>query len=381
VRLATTICCSAVALTALAAASHDIAPTALVPVRAVWTLPLNSQLTLSPAYDDTRAFFPLEQNRLVAYRIDIGKQLWLVESHPILQPAAGGDLVFVVESNRLVALKAADGSEAWEVPTSEPLSLPPVWLNGWVVVATARGAVTALRATDGHAMWSREVGAPPHARPTIAGERVYLSLTDGRIIALSLLDGSPQWARRIGGQPNEILALQDRLYVGSTDNFFYALLTKDGRIDWRWRTGADVIGAPVAGGSRVFFVSLDNMVRGMNAVSGAQLWLRALPLRPTAGPQMAGATLLVVGPSSTVRSFNVKDGTPGADIDAGDEITAPPHVVEDPTRPLPTVLFVTKHIVRGAAAALYTRSIDPAATPLIAPLPNVIMPAPTPATR
>ena len=364
-----------------AASSHDTGPPALVPSRGVWTLALNSQLSAPPAFDDSRVFFPLEQNRLVAYHIGSGKQLWLVESHPLFRPAAGGDKVFVAEALRLVALSAEDGTQAWEISTPEPLALPPVWDNGWVVTVTASGTVSALRADDGHPMWTRDLSVAPHAVPTLAAGRVYLPMADGRIVALALAGGEPFWDRRIGGQPNEILATKDRVYAGSTDNYFYCLMTKDGQIDWRWRTGADVIGAPVTDGRLVFFVSLDNLLRGMNGVSGGQQWLKSLPLRPTAGPQLAGATLLVVGPSQVIRTFNAKDGAAGTDIDAGDEVTAPPHVLYDKARGLPMVLFVTKHIARGAAATLHIRSIDPAATGLLAPLPNPVMPAPTPATR
>ena len=379
---ATTICCSALALLALVTApSHDTGPPALVPTRALWTLALNSQLSVAPAYDETRVFFSLEQDRLVAYDILPGKQLWLVDSRPILQPAAGGDMVYVPEAARLVALSARDGTVVWELPTPEPLVLPPIWDNGWVVVVSGRGTIRALRAADGHVVWTHDLGAAPHALPAMAADRVYLPMSDGRVVALKIADGSPVWERRVGGQPNDILALDERLYVGSTDNYFYCLMTKDGRIDWRWRTGADVIGKPVSDGKRVYFVSLDNVLRAMNAVSGGQQWLRPLPLRPTAGPQLAGATLVVVGQSATIRLYGAKEGDPLPEISAGDEIAAPPHVLHDQTRGLPMLLFVTKHISKGATAALHIRSIEPTVSPTIAPLPNPVMPAPMPPTR
>lgn len=399
-RPATTICCSALALIALAAApspaqntqsthrnlvsagTASSAPIPLVPTRPLWTLALNNQITVPPAYDDARVFFSIEQDRLVAYDIFSGKQLWLVESRPVQQPAAGADLVFVPESDRLLARRAADGAIAWEYPIAQSsFATAPVFDNGWIVAVTATGVVHALRADDGHAVWTRALGVSPHAPPALAADRVYVSAVDGRVFALNIVDGAPVWERKIGGRPNEILALDERLYTGSTDNFFYCLMTKDGRIDWRWRTGADVIGAPVSDGRRVYFVSLDNVLRAMNAVSGGQQWLRALPLRPTSGPRLAGSTVLVVGQSPSIRAFNAKDGTPSTDIAAGDEVAAPPRVLEDPIRKLPMVLFVTKHISHGAAAALHVRSMEPASSNSVAPLPNPIMPAPMPATR
>lgn len=353
----------------------------LVPTRPLWTLALNNQITVPPVCDDRRVYFSIEHDRLVAYEIGSGTQLWLVESRAIQRPAAGAGFVFVPERERLIARRAADGSIAWEYATSEPFATPPIFDNGWIVGVTGSGVVHALRGEDGQRVWTRELGAPPHGPPALAADRVYVPAADGRIVALNVVDGAPVWQRKVGGQPNEILALDDRLYAGSTDNFFYCLMTRDGRIDWRWRTGGDVIGAPVADGGRVYFVSLDNVLRAMNAVTGGQQWLRALPLRPTSGPLLAGATVLVVGQSPAIRTFNAQDGTPAPDIAAGDEIAAPPHVLEDPIRRLPMVLFVTKHIARGAAAALHVRSIEPASSNSVAPLPNAIMPGPMPAIR
>ena len=111
-------------------------PVALVPVRSVWTLALNNQLTLPPAYDATRAYFSIEHDRLVAYDIASGAQMWLVDMQAVFQPAAGDDLVFLAAADALVALRVADGSEAWRTPLAEPLAVRPVWDRGRLVVAT-----------------------------------------------------------------------------------------------------------------------------------------------------------------------------------------------------------------------------------------------------
>ena len=379
-RPATTICCSALALIALAATpSRDSGPPAFVPTRPVWTLALNSQLSVPPAYDETRVFFSLEQDRLVAYDIVPGKQLWLVESRPILQPAAGGDLVYIAEAARLVALNARDGTPVWELPTPEPLVLPPVWDNGWIIAISGRGTVRALRAGDGHVVWTRDLGVAPHARPALAADRVhFLRPTDGSLRCGSLM------ARRSGsdGLAGNQTTSWRWTNVSTPIDRQLLLLPADERRSYRLalRTGADVIGAPVGDERHVYFVSLDNLLRSMNAVSGGQQWLRPLPLRPTAGPQLAGSTLVVVGQSAVIRAYASKDGVAAPDISAGDEIAAPPHVLRDPARGLPMVLFVTS-TSRKAGGRLHIRSTDPAATNAIVPLPNPVMPVPMPATR
>ena len=105
-------------------------------------------------------------------------------------------------------------------------------------------------------------------------------------------------------------------------------MANDGAVAWRWRTGADVIGVPVVDDARVYFVSLDNVLRALDRESGAQRWKRALPLRPTRGPVAAGATLLVSGLSPTLRAFNMKDGAPAGEVAGGGELAAPPLCVE-----------------------------------------------------
>src|SRR5436309_109167 len=62
---------------------------AIVPARGVWTLVLNSQLTIAPAYDATHAYFPLEGDRLAAYLLPAGTLSWVVTAHPLFPPAAG----------------------------------------------------------------------------------------------------------------------------------------------------------------------------------------------------------------------------------------------------------------------------------------------------
>jgi len=373
----TTICCSLLAFLALAKAPE---PIALLPLRAVWKLALNSHLTWPPAYDALHAYFAIEGDRLVAYDVASGKQLWLVDAQPTLAPVAGRDAVYVVGADHIDALRASDGTLAWRVELSEPLAHKLATAGGWVVAATKSGGLLALRESDGEQVWERNAGAPLQAPPTIYGDRLYVPLSDGRIVAHELKTGTPLWEGRIGGSPNEILVAGERLYVGSTDNFLYCLLTRDGRKDWRWRTGGDIAAQPVADNRAVYFVSFDNLIRALNLKSGGQYWMKPLPFRPTLGVRLSGSTVLVAGQSPTVKTFNARDGAPGIDIAPGDEVVAPPQLLQDQATHLPVLVIVTRHIVNADSVSLSARTIDPAATPF-APLANPATPAPIQATR
>jgi outer membrane protein assembly factor BamB len=357
----------------------DRAPLSLLPVHTIWTLALNNQITVPPAYDESDGYFAIEQSRVAAYNLSTGTQKWVVSANPRMEPAVGDALLFLIEPSTLTALHTADGSIAWQLPFAETLVVPPVWDGGWLIAATAAEEILAFRGTDGRLIWRRAIGSAAHARPSLAADRVYVPTDDGRVVALQVETGEPLWERKIGGAANEILALDERLYVGSKDNYMYCLLTERGTIDWRWRTGADVIGKPVVDKRRVYFVALDNVLRALDRTSGAQQWKDALPLRPNSGPLQAGDTLIVAGLAPSMRGYQATDGKAAGEIAAGGELAAPPHLHGTDAAPVPIVIAVTRDIAKGATVSAIARVIDPEPAP-IGPLPNLIPVSPaTPA--
>jgi outer membrane protein assembly factor BamB len=366
-----------------ARARPDRAPLSLFPVRSLWTLDLNNDLRASapPAFDKTHAFFPIEGDRIVAYDLVTGQQMWIVQIAATGRPAASPDLVFVIESAMLDAVRVADGSMAWQLPFAEQLAAPLAWDNGWLVAATIEGDVLAFRASDGHPVWRRNIGSPAHASPALAADRVYVPTEDGRVVALRVETGARLWERRLGGAASDILALDERLYVGSKDNFFYCLKTTDGEEDWRFRTGGDVIGLPLVDEHTVYFVSLDNVLRALSRGSGNQRWRSILPLRPTTGPIRAADAIIVTGLAETLPAFIAKDGTPAGTLAPGGEVVAPPHILEVPGIYGPVVVAITRDVVKGATVTAHARDIEPPILTVIS-LPNLVTftPAATPPT-
>jgi outer membrane protein assembly factor BamB len=277
----------------------------------------------------------------------------------------GDGLLFLVQAASLTALRASDGSLAWELPAFGDLAVPPVWDNGWLILAMRTGEVLALRAIDGHLLWRRDLGSPAHGPPSLAADRVYMPLNDGRIAALQVETGDVVWEHRLAEPANGLLAADEFLYAGSNDNFLYALHAADGTFAWRWRTGADVIGIPAVDQRNVYFVSLDNVLRALSRKTGVQQWARPLPLRPTRGPLKIDSTLIVSGIASTVRGYNIKDGTPAGEVPVTGDLGGPPYAPPG----LPQVLVVSRDLAKGATATLFTRQTDPRLNPP-APLPN-----------
>jgi outer membrane protein assembly factor BamB len=372
-RTRTTTSCSAVALTVwLGIAVLADAPTPegrLFPLRGAWTLALESPLSAPPGFSETRGFFPLTGDRLAAYDVVTGTLQWVVPAQTDWPPVAGGGLIFLGPPGSLVALHEESGTIAWQAALDEALSTRVVWGAGWLVATTRSGRVLAFRAADGELLWQHDAGARVHAPPAFGGERVYISLENARVVALDLMNGNVEWERRLGGPANDALVLEDRVYVGSDDNFFYCLRTKDGEIEWRWRTGGDVIGTPIADADRVYFVSLDNVLRGLDRFNGAQRWKRPLTLRPTRGLVRAADTLLVSGAAPRAAAFNMKDGTPAGEVTAAGELAGPPHVIGAAAAGLPMVVVAGRDIAKGAIVSAMIRSVDPVMAPFSA-LPN-----------
>ena len=398
-------------------------PLSLFPVHALWTIELNNDLTTPapPLFDAARAFVPLDGERLVAYDLAGGKQMWMVPIAAVGQPAASPDLLFVPEAHALTALRVLDGSKAWQLPFPGSLATPLVWDNGWLIAATIDGIVIAFRDSDGHEVWRHDAGSPAHASPALAADRVYVPTEDGRVVALRVDTGAPVWESRLGGAASDILALDDRVYVGSKDNFFYCLNGKDGEQKWRVRTGGDVIGKPAIDEHNVYFVSLDNVLRAVRR-NGNQQWKSALKVRPTAGPITAGDAVIVPAQERTLPAFHRTDGTSAGEITGlvtipvpipipvpgetpppaaaagapaaaplppppppepiviGGEVTAAPHVIKVPGVYGPVVILVAKDVAKGAALVAHTRDIEPPLLTVVSPLPNIVTFTPTETT-
>ena len=145
--------------------------------------------------------------------------------------------------------------------------------------------------SSGRRISGRRCSAPPAPD----GERLYLPLKDGRVVALSLQTGDEIWTKKLAEPAVGILPVGNRVFVGARDNQFHSLSADDGDADWRWPTGADLLGLPVLDAKRVYFIALDNILRGHNRNNGYMIWKQVLPFRPFTGPLLSGETLIVAG--------------------------------------------------------------------------------------
>jgi len=366
-------CVGALFFVAVALARVSVAAVTF-PLEVKWSAALAAPPAFAPAFDDERVYVSLRTNELVASLIKDGTRAWSVECPMTAAPAAGDGLVYVGSEDAIEARNAADGQPKWRRPIKgRVISLH--FNTGWLLAATEAGPVLAMRGADGEILWQRDLGSPlSDAPPAPSGDRLYLALKDGRILALSLQTGDEIWAQKLAEPGAGILPVGDRVFVGGRDNQFHALEAEDGHADWRWKTGADVLGLPVLDERRVYFIALDNILRGHDRNNGSMVWKQVLPMRPFTGPLLSGETLIVPGVAAELNAYNARNGQPAGEkfVLKGAEneemlLASPPHLTSQDLLILVTrggqMRGVGSRTTPGPAPAAAPAETNPAAPP------------------
>ena len=294
-----------------------------LPTAKRWSVALAARPVASPTIAGDVIVVALQSGHVVAYAAKDGTEAWRVPLRADQAIVADKTLLFVAAGEIIHALDAADGKVLWESP-SGALTAPLLVHGGWVITATA-AQMTAYREIDGARVWTHD-SPPLHERPTIEGNNLYVPLDDGRLLALNLENGAERWTRFPAKGPlSQVLALPERVFVGAADKKFYVYDSGDGHDagGQPWRLGSTVRGQPVSDGSRIFVVTMDNLVRAFDRRSGAIVWHEPLPYRAV-GPAIAGTTLVVPGATAEVRAFDLKTGKPAGQIKAEQTLIVPP---------------------------------------------------------
>jgi outer membrane protein assembly factor BamB len=368
----TTISCVTVAFFVVLFCARAASAAVTFPLEAKWSATLPAPPLYVPAFDEHRIYVSLRTNQLVALFMKDGTTAWSVECPMTAAPAAGAGLVYAGSDGLIEARRDTDGGAQWRRPVQGRI-VSLYWDAGWLLAQTEAGPLVALRAVDGEIIWQKDFGSPLSGPPAPTGDRLYVPLKDGRVAALLLQTGEDIWTQKLTESAAGILPVGNRVFIGGRDNQFHSLSADDGGADWRWRTGADLLGVPVLDSRRVYFVALDNVLRGHDRNNGTMKWKQVLPVRPFTGPILSAQTLIVSGIAAQLYAYNAQDGKPVGNHEVkGAEneemlLAAPPHLT-----PQDSLILITRG---GQVRALGTVG-TPAAAPPAAP---ETAPAPTPA--
>ncbi len=317
----------------------------------VWanaTLP-SSSVSSSPAVDNGRVFFGLDDGSVTALNETNGKAIWRVIPGGAVAirnaPAIAYGRVYIGTATRFFALDEMTGATDWSFNTGNSNSTSAAVSNGIVYFGTGKGNVYAVNATTGVQKWVAATGAAVSSSP-----------------ALSL--GS-----------NMVL-------VGSNDHYLYALNATSGVRLWRYVTGAPIWSSPAVADGRVFFGSDDYNVYALGAIAPklqATIFPSATSLKPGQVSQLTisvtngsapqtGATLVLT--SSAGGGFTQPvPGSPGLYYS---NFTAP--LVSSTTGTIIQVVASETGFLSGSAQTTITLNPFPPLTVAAAPSPTSITP-------
>jgi outer membrane protein assembly factor BamB len=298
----------------------------LLPGEQAWLVTLPAPPAAAGAMDAHHVYIPVQDQTTVvegqpaatphaasvtALDRETGTIRWINHLATALPPAlAGGDLL-VASGTDVHALTATTGVRRWKATLDGAVRAPMLVSGNLLLALTSPDQLVALRLDTREIAWRLPVGAG-RVLMTADARAAYLTTEDSRIVCVRLADGTIAWERKLAGTLSAPAVGKDRVLVGSTTNWLWALDPERGRDAWRWEGkifGGDVIGATVDG-DVVYAASLDNIVRALSLGSGNQLWQQDIKTRPVHPPRAFFGTVVVVGLSPVLSTFQAKTGTP-----------------------------------------------------------------------
>ncbi len=120
------------------------------------------------------------------------------------------------------------------------------------------------------------------------------------VVAYQRFSGREVWRLRIlNGVESSAALIRDRLFFGGNDGQFYSVEANTGKVIWTFPTRIENLAEPLIEDGVVYFLTGNNSVYALDAVSGKQLWLYTRqdpnPLRVRGGSKPAlrnGALIL-----------------------------------------------------------------------------------------
>jgi outer membrane protein assembly factor BamB len=304
-------------------------PFPLLPAEQAWITVLDAPPSAGGAMDAARVYVPLQSDVTVAIDRKSGKVAWTRGVESAWPPVVADDTVYVAASDEIHALDPVTGNQRWRAPYTGVMVAPLTRVNDRLVSIVAPGVVVAFDLADGAVAWQQPLGAGAGHAVTSDGTRLYLSLDDGRVIALSAAAGAKLWERKLPGHLSEPALAPDRVFIGSDTNDFYALDADSGSVEWKWRAGGDVIGAAADAAGRIYFASLDNLLRAVNRGNGNQRWRKEIATRPALPPRVIHDIVLLTGVAPVVTSYSAKTGAVVGSYTAPAELQGAPLIDPD----------------------------------------------------
>ncbi len=238
------------------------------------------------AADSGRLYAASGFGNVVALDPQSGKKLWERNlGVPVrAAPTAHSDRVFVITvDGRFYCLSGLDGAELWNVrglpqQASLVMSVSPAVSGGVVVVPYPSGDLLALKVSDGSAVWSESLSRArttsqltslaDAARPAIDNGVVFAVGHSGRMVATQISTGERLWSLNVASTQTPWVA-GGSVFVVDTSGQLMAIARDQGTVQWTVQLpGAKTWAGPVLAGSKLWLVSSEGQLAGVDAMSG-----------------------------------------------------------------------------------------------------------------
>lgn len=220
---------------------------------------------------------------------------------PKSAPNLSGNYLFIAGmDNRLYAVNRGDGSIAWSISTPGGNLQYPTVGNQLIYVGNS-----SLQAVDmynnGAVIWERSdifdsVSAPPiYSQPGVLTlAEVYAADGGGNVYALDANTGRTVWIYT-SNERVEMMALdRSNLYL-SGNGFIKGIARSNGNLLWRYSVNDRIVGGPIVGEGRLFFVTESGTVQILDAFQGTLLSGSNIASRVAAQPAASEGYIFVPG--------------------------------------------------------------------------------------
>jgi outer membrane protein assembly factor BamB len=274
------------------------------------------------ALDSGRLYVTTGYGTVVGIDPQKGSVLWTqkigdpVRSSPT---AAGGKVYFVSADSVLHCLDGNDGQELWTAKgVPEPAALlsnvSPAVGQGLVVAAFPSGDVTAFGLGNGQTAWKESLSrtsetsagsilADP-ASPVIDHGVVFVVGHGGKMIAVSEAAGDRLWSKNVTSTQMPWVA-GDAVYVVDVTGKLMALSRTDGKVRWLTQLpGTARWNGPVLAGGKLWLVSTEGSLVGVDARAGQVSSTTALGEKVFVSPVVAGGRMYILADNATLIALN-----------------------------------------------------------------------------
>ena len=186
-----------------------------------------------------------------------------------------GDPAPLVDFDATVKVKRIWSTGVGDGMGKAGISMPPMFADGVIYTADAKGQLTAVGAEKGNKIWTIKTKQAFSGGPAVGESLLVMGTLDGTVLAFDAADGSERWSARVS---SEVLAVP-----GISENI-------------------------------VVVRCIDGRVFGLDANTGTRVWIYdssvpLLTLRGNTNILLRGSTVFVGYPDGTVAALKVADGT------------------------------------------------------------------------